>query len=242
MGIDEVTLLEAFGIVKTFGGVQALRRVSLVVPTGQFLGLIGPNGSGKTTLINCLTAFTPVDAGEIRFAGDRVDRLSAFRVSRLGIGRTFQICKVFRRLTVLQNLMVAGLTRRGSTGEAVGKRANVVLRRVGLEHQASLRAGHLSGGQQKLLECATVLMLDPKLVLLDEPFAGVHPELKQALVDLLLELHGEGRTILLVSHDMSSVFRLCQRVVVLDKGEIVVDGPPSAVRGEPRLSVAYRGS
>lgn len=235
-------LLEASGVKKSFGGIQALQGVSLTIRAGEFLGLIGPNGSGKTTLINCLTAFVRVDGGEIRFEGRRVDRLSPFEVAHLGIGRTFQVCKVFRRLTVLENLMIPGLTRTGNAPGDVGQRARAILDRLSLGQQAKTRAGLLSGGQQKLVEFGMILVLDPRLILLDEPFAGIHPDLKETLHGLLVRLHEEGRTILLVSHDMGSVFQLCERVVVLDKGEVVADGSPAAVRENPRLSTVYLGS
>jgi ABC-type branched-subunit amino acid transport system ATPase component len=235
-------LLEASEIKKAFGGVQALQGVNLTIRSGEFLGLIGPNGSGKTTLINCLTAFLRADSGEIRFENRRIDHLSTYEVARQGIGRTFQICKVFRRLTVLENLMIPGLTRPGSLHADVSQEARLVLDRVGLAHHAGSRAGQLSGGQHKLVEFAMILMLNPRLILLDEPFAGVHPDLKLALHNVLLQLNEEGRTILMVSHDMGSVFQLCQRIVVLDKGEVVADGSPSAVRDDPRLARAYLGS
>src|SRR5262249_50721404 len=160
-------LLEVAGVHKAFGGVEALRGVSLAIPDGDFVGLIGPNGSGKTTLINCLTGFVRVDRGRIRLDEQRVDDLSAFELARRGIGRTFQICKVFRRLTVLENLEIPGLSRRGSVREEVTSRARRQLASLNLDRHASARAAELSGGQQKLVEFGMVMMLDPRVILLD---------------------------------------------------------------------------
>jgi ABC-type branched-subunit amino acid transport system ATPase component len=234
-------LLEATRLHKRFGGVQALKSVSFGITRGEFLGLIGPNGSGKTTMVNCLTGFVRIDEGEIRLEGRRIDRLSAFEIARLGLGRSFQVCKIFRRLTVLENLQIPGLSRHGSAHDQVTRRAGELLDLLGLSRHAADRAGELSGGQQRLAEFAMLLMLDPSLILLDEPFAGVHPDLKQALHGILARLNADGRTILMVSHDMSSVFQLCGRILVLDKGEIVADGPPAAVRDDPNLAAAYLG-
>jgi ABC-type branched-subunit amino acid transport system ATPase component len=219
-----------------------LRGISLTIADGEFVGLIGPNGSGKTTLINCLTGFVPVDRGHIWLKRQRVDGLSAFELARRGIGRTFQICKVFRRLTVLENLEIPGLSRSGSVRDEVTSRARDLLVSLGLDRHASARGSELSGGQQKLLEFGMVMMLEPQVILLDEPFAGVHVELKQVLHGILGRLNSAGRTILMVSHDMSSVFQLSRRLVVLDKGEIVADGSPAVVREDPSLAAAYLGS
>lgn len=234
-------LLETRNLWKTFGGVDALAGVSLGITEGEFIGLIGPNGSGKTTLVNCLTVFFRPDRGQILLRGRRIDRFSPYAVARQGIGRTFQICKVFRRLTVLQNLVVPALVAPGRSFADAVRKADDLLALLRLASLRDARGLVLSGGQQKLLELGMLLMLDPQVILLDEPFAGVHPELKQTLHDLLLRLHVEGRTILLVSHDMGSVFQLCTRVLVLNKGRLVADGPPHAVREDPALSAAYLG-
>jgi ABC-type branched-subunit amino acid transport system ATPase component len=235
-------LLEVARLRKRFGGVQALNGVSFDVLQGEFLGLIGPNGSGKTTLVNCLTGFVRSDHGEIRLEGQRIDRLSASQIARLGLGRSFQVCKVFRRLTVLENLQIPGLTRPVSAHGPVTRRAREVLAALDLTRHEMDRAGELSGGQQRLVEFGMLLMLDPRLILLDEPFAGVHVDLKRALHEILTRLNAGGRTILMVSHDMSSVFQLCSRLIVLDKGEIVADGAPATVRDDPKLAAAYLGS
>jgi ABC-type branched-subunit amino acid transport system ATPase component len=235
-------LLEVSRVHKRFGGVQALGSVTFGMASGEFLGLIGPNGSGKTTLVNCLTGFVRIDGGEIRLDGRRIDGSTAFQIARLGLGRSFQVCKVFRRLTLLENLQIPGLSRRGSTHPEVTRRARELLDSLGLGRHAADRVANLSGGQQRLAEFGMLLMLEPRLILLDEPFAGVHVELKQALHGVLARLNASGCTILMVSHDMGSVFQLCRRILVLDKGAIVADGPPAAVRDDPNLAAAYLGS
>ncbi len=234
-------MLRIEGVTKNFGGLQALSRVSMAFASGEFVGLIGPNGSGKTTLINCISGLYRPDAGCVRFGRETISHLSPHRIYRLGIGRTFQIAKVFNRLTVLENLRIPALTGGRLRRREVEARSREILEQVALAQHALVNAESLSGGQQKLLEIGMVMMTDPEILLLDEPFAGVHPELKTRLEGYLRRLNREGKTIILVSHEMASVFRMCQRLVVLDHGVLLADGPPEAVRSDERVISAYLG-
>jgi len=224
-------------VVKRFGGIVAVNRCSLSLAPGRIYGLIGPNGSGKTTLFNCITGVEQRDGGTIRFRGRRIDGLPPHRVARLGIGRTFQVIRVFPELTALENLLVAS---RGD-GDAAVRRGRELLAFVRLDRLEGELAGNLSYGQQKLLEFARVLMLDPILILLDEPAAGINRTLLGELLAAIRRLREEGRTILIVEHDMNVVMGLCQWVFVLDHGEKIAEGPPEAIRGDERVIEAYFG-
>ena len=228
-------------VTKNFGGLQALSSVSVSFPQGEFAGLIGPNGSGKTTLINCITGLYRPDAGAIRLGEETISHLPPHRIYRRGIGRTFQISKVFNRLTVVDNLRIPALTEGRLTRHEVNDHSWEILKQLKLEHHGRTNAENLSGGQKKLLELGMIMMTDPQFLLLDEPFGGVHPELKGQLEEYLCRLNREGKTIVLVSHEMPSVFKICQRLVVLDHGILVTDGSPEAVRSDERVINAYLG-
>jgi branched-chain amino acid transport system ATP-binding protein len=229
-------------VTKNFGGLQALSGVSVSFKAGEFVGLIGPNGSGKTTLINCISGLYRPDSGSIRFGRVTISRLPPHGIYRLGIGRTFQISKVFNRLTVLDNLRIPALTEGKLHPRNLDDRSREILKQLKLERHRSVNAENLSGGQKKLLELGMLMMMDPQFLLLDEPFAGVHPELKSQLEEYLCQLNRNRKTIILVSHEMSSIFRICQRLVVLDHGVLIADGPPEAVRSDARVINAYLGS
>jgi branched-chain amino acid transport system ATP-binding protein len=229
------------GIVKDFGGLRALSHLTVSFEEGQFVGLIGPNGSGKTTLLNCISGIYTPDEGTIRFQNKVISKLKPHRIFQLGIGRTFQISKVFNRLSVLKNLRIPGLTEGRMDVKTIDKRAEEILTAIKLDHLMHEPAASLSGGQKKLLEIGMVMMIDPRFLLLDEPFGGVHPELKSQLEDYLLRLHRAGKTIILISHEMPSVFRICERLVVLDHGTLVIQGSPEAVRTDERVINAYLG-
>ena len=224
-------------VVKRFGGVTAINGVSLSLEAGRIYGLIGPNGSGKTTLFNCITGVEPCDEGQIRFKGQRIDGLKPHRVFHQGIGRTFQVIRVFPELTALENLLVV------TTGDYVAARARAeeLLRFVKLERLASEYAGNLSYGQQKLVEFVRVLMTDPELILLDEPAAGVNRTLLNELLDAVRTLRDRGKTVLLVEHDMKVVMGLCETVFVLDHGEKLAEGPPGVIQTDERVIEAYFG-
>jgi len=230
-------ILEIRDVTKRFGGVTAVNRCSLVLAPGKIYGLIGPNGSGKTTLFNCITGLTPRDEGEIRYKGERIDGLKPHRVARRGIGRTFQIIRVFPELTALENLLV--VTR--EPFEAARRRAQDLLRFVTLDRLQSEYAGNLSYGQQKLLEFIRVLMTDPELILLDEPAAGVNRTLLNELLVAITRLRDQGKTILIVEHDMKVVMGLCETVFVLDYGEKIAEGPPGVIQADERVIEAYFG-
>ena len=232
-----MALLDVRSVSKRFGGVAAVQQVSLALEAGRIYGLIGPNGSGKTTLFNCITGVDQADSGQVRFKGRRIDRLKPHQIFHLGIGRTFQVIRVFPELTALENLLV--VTRGGY--DLARARARELLRFVKLDRLADEYAGNLSFGQQKLVEFVRVLMTDPELILLDEPAAGVNPTLLNELLDAVRALRDRGKTVLLVEHDMKVVMGLCEHVFVLDHGEKLTEGPPASIQADERVIEAYFG-
>jgi len=244
-----MALLEVEGVSKHFGGIQALDGCHLTVDRGEIAGLIGPNGSGKTTLFNVITGYEKVRQGTVRLDGKDVTNLLPDKIFNQGVGRTFQLTRVFGRLTVMENMLVASQHRRswaasawrrsGSHGER--KRAVDLLDFVGIARLGSEPAANLSYGQRKLLELAYVLMSDPEVLLLDEPAGGVNPTLLIAVSDHIKELNRQGRTFLVVEHNMEFVMSLCHRVTVMDHGSMVVSGLPEQVRDNPRVLDAYLG-
>jgi len=233
--------LEVRGLVKRFGGLTALNNVEMAVRRGELVGLIGPNGSGKTTLLNIVSGYYKADAGAILFHDQSVLGKSPYQLARQGIGRSFQVTKIFRRLTVLENMLVAALSDTKAKKPKAVEHAMSILRDLGLDRLANERASSLSGGQGKLLEFARIMMLSPEIVLLDEPFGGVHPELKRFMHDRIRDWNAEGVTIILISHDMGSIFDLCERVVTLSYGDIICDGSPEETRNDPAVLDAYLG-
>lgn len=242
-------LLEVAGVSKSFGGIRALDLCSLEVEEGQIAGLIGPNGSGKTTMFNVITGYQHVRDGTVRFNGRPITNARPDQVFKLGIGRTFQLTRVFGRLSVLDNMLVASQHQHkwlrsafrspGSRGER--RRALDLLEFVGIARLSGDPAGTLSYGQRKLLELAYVLMADPAVLLLDEPAGGVNPTLVNQLAQRIKELNGEGRTFLIVEHNMEFVMGLCDRVTVMNQGCAILTGPPEVVRSDPRVLDAYLG-
>lgn len=248
-------LLRAEGISKTFDGFRALNRVSVDVRRGEILGLIGPNGAGKTTLFNVLSRFLAADEGRVWFDGRRIDKLPPDAVARLGLVRTFQISRVFIRMTVEENLLFAAPDQPGESlwraflqprlvrrREAeIRRRAEELIRFFRLEHLRYEYAGALSGGQRRLLEIARAMMTRPTLLLLDEPMAGVNPALRQEMLEYILRLREQGLTLLVVEHDMDVVMRICDRIVVMAHGEVIAEGTPDMVRNDRRVIDAYLG-
>ena len=230
-------ILSVEQVRKSFGGVSAVGGVSLTLEPGRIYGLIGPNGSGKTTLFNCITGLERLDAGHVRFRGERIDRLKPSAIARRGVGRTFQVIRVFPELTALENLLV--VTRGPRAGAE--RRGREMLEFVKLDRLADEYAGNLSYGQQKLVEFVRVLMTDPALILLDEPAAGVNRTLLNDLLAAVSRLRDEGRTILLVEHDMKVVMGLCETVFVLDHGEKIAEGAPGLIQADERVIEAYFG-
>jgi ABC-type branched-subunit amino acid transport system ATPase component len=245
-----MALLEVEGVNKQFGGIRALDGCHLTVDQGEIAGLIGPNGSGKTTLFNVITGYEKVRQGMVRLDGREVTNLLPDKIFNRGVGRTFQLTRVFGRLTVMENMLVASQHRRswwasawrrsGSHGER--KRATELLEFVGIARLSNEQAANLSYGQRKLLELAYVLMSDPELLLLDEPAGGVNPTLLNTISDHIKELNRQGRTFLVVEHNMEFVMGICHRVTVMDHGSIVVSGLPEQVRNNPRVLDAYLGA
>jgi len=222
---------------KHFGGVHAVNGVSFALERGRIHGLIGPNGSGKTTLFNCITGLERLDAGHVMLEGERIEGLKPWQIARRGVGRTFQVIRVFPELTALENLLVV------TTGphETARAQALELLSFVKLEGLADEYAGNLSYGQQKLVEFVRMLMRDPLLILLDEPAAGVNRTLLNDLLDAVRRLRDAGKTVLLVEHDMKVVMGLCETVFVLDHGEKIAEGPPGAIQSDERVVEAYFG-
>ena len=232
-----MALLAVENVRKSFGGVAAVNDVSFALEPGRIYGLIGPNGSGKTTLFNCITGLERLDAGRVTFRGERIDRLRPYRIANRGIGRTFQVIRVFPELTALENLLVV---TRGPRVDAE-RRGRELLELVKLERLAGEYAGNLSYGQQKLVEFVRVLMTEPALILLDEPAAGVNRTLLNDLLGAVARLRDQGRTIVLVEHDMKVVMGLCEMVFVLDHGEKIAEGPPGLIQVDERVIEAYFG-
>jgi ABC-type branched-subunit amino acid transport system ATPase component len=240
-------LLEFRGVHKRFQGLRVLTGVDLGIRAGSITALIGPNGSGKTTLFNLASGALRADAGEIMFDGRRIDRMRPWRRAHLGIGRTFQVTRLFPSMTVLENV-VAPMASTSLAGLAAGavagheaERARELLSFVGLARFAEVSAGALSFGQLKLVELAQVLMLEPKMILLDEPASGVNPSLVDRLVEIIRELNAQGVTFLVVEHNIPLVLELCDPVATLARGEIIAEGPPALVRADPAVLAAYLG-
>jgi len=243
-----VSLLEVEQLSKRFGGIVALDDCTLSVPEGSITGLIGPNGSGKTTLFNLVTGFIPRDGGEVRFKSKSIAGFGPDRIYGLGIGRTFQLARIFPRLTTLENMLVpvrrAGLRALLSHGQwgAEKARAMKMLASMDISEVAGTLGGALSYGQRKLLELAAVMMARPELVLLDEPGGGVNPALLERIAGHIQQLNRQGVTFLLVEHNLGFVMNLCHEVVVLHQGRAIAKGTPREVRENPAVLDAYLGA
>jgi branched-chain amino acid transport system ATP-binding protein len=242
-------LLEVDQLTKQFFRLPALSGVSLSVEAGDLLGVIGPNGSGKTTLFNCVTGVLRPTGGHVRFKGEDITGLSADRVHRRGISRTFQLIQLFPEMTVLENMLLAAQERHGTLlgrlirregAETVG-RAHEILEYLGIVDLRDRLASNLSYGQQKLLDFGMALMSRPEVILLDEPLAGVNPTMINKLVGHILALNAQGHTFVVIEHNMEVVMSLCRRIVVLSQGERIAEGTPAEVADNSLVLDAYFG-
>ncbi len=232
--------MTANGLTISFGGLRALNGVTFGIEHGELIGLIGPNGSGKSTLVNVLSGHLRPDHGEVFLEGRRIEGLRPEALAQRGVLRTFQLTRAFPRMSVLDNLMVAGCALGLPRFEAE-RRASQLLEEFSLIHLRSADAGHLSGGQMKLLEFAACFMVPPKIALLDEPFAAIHPTMKEIMAGVIRRRHAAGQTFLLISHDMPVVVELCPRTVCLNAGTVIADGTTRAVLTDPVVIEAYLG-
>jgi len=245
-----MSMLEVRGASKHFGGVVANQNISIDVPEGKIIGLIGPNGSGKTTLFNSIVGYHPIDQGSIAFEGQEISSLRVPDIARLGLLRTFQQTRIYGKMTCVQNMQVSVPNRRSSLRsmfshfpKAEIERVEGLLEFVGLFSKRNLRAGDLSFGQQKLLEFAMALMNEPKMLLLDEPTAGINPTLINGLIDRLKRANEDfGITLLVIEHNMRVIMNLAEHIYCLAHGQLLADGTPEALQTDQRVIDAYLGA
>lgn len=237
---DRAAVLTVTNLRKSYGSLVAVDDASFDVPVGGVLGIMGVNGAGKTTLLNCLSGLSRPSSGRIQFRSRDITSSSPHAISRLGMGRTFQIPRSFRGLTVLENVLVVPVSE--TPKGALLDRAIEVLEAVRLIDLCDHYADELSGGQQKLLELARIMMNDPKLILMDEPFAGMHPDLCRLFIQRVEALAASGVGIILVSHDPDTLYRLSQSIMVMNQGQIIARGTPEDIRRTPAVIEAYLGT
>jgi branched-chain amino acid transport system ATP-binding protein len=233
--------IEVHGLYKHFGGLAALDGIDLEARPAEVLGIIGVNGAGKTTLMNCICGIYRADRGRVSIGGRDMTGLTPHEIAHAGVGRTFQIPRVFRKMSLIDNLLVPVLDR-AESDRALIERAEAMLEQMRLIELRHNFAEELSGGQQKLLEMARMLMPEPKVVMLDEPFAGVHPMLCRFMIEQIEAIAAGGKTVLLISHDLTSIYRLSHRVAALNQGRVIAEGSVDEIRGNPAVVEAYLGN
>lgn len=232
------TILDVRNVTKRFGGITAVNDASFQVPRGMVTGVIGPNGSGKSTMFNLITGVATADSGSITYRGTNLVGMQSDAVNRLGIGRTFQLTRLFNTMTVMENLTVIAPEKFA----AAEKHAEALLANLGLSRLRNEYAANLSYGQQKLIEFLRLSMIESDLILLDEPFAGVNPVMEKKLLEQIERWIAEGKTILLTDHEMAIMMELCDQMFVFDYGSVIASGTPLEVRDNPRVMEAYFGT
>jgi ABC-type branched-subunit amino acid transport system ATPase component len=235
-----MSLLAVRGIAKRFGGLTAVDGVSFDIEAGELVGLIGPNGSGKTTLLNILSGLSDPDSGEILLDDKPCHGLKPEQLAHRGVMRMFQLTRVFRRMNVIDNLLVAGRALGLDAAEALS-RAHALIDELRLDAVRALDAGQLSGGQMKLLEFGVCFMVPPRIALLDEPFAAVHPTMKEIMGAFIRTRHTNGQTFILVSHDMPVIVELCPRAICMNAGKVIIDATTRVVLNDGQVIEAYLG-
>ena len=237
--MEEMSLLKVERVSKSFGGNRVLKEVSFTLEKGEILGIVGPNGSGKTTLLNVLTGIVRQDSGSVVFMGRRIDRLKPHQRARMGMGRTFQITRLFSNLTVLENVIIPMHYGGGGADE---RKAEEILKMVGLLELKDRKAGNLSLAQRKRLELARAISVEPKVLLLDEVFAGLNPVSVREILELLKKIHSEtGVAMVLVEHVLKALFQITKRVIVLSEGRIIYEGDPEGMAKSEEVVKAYLG-